>query len=105
MPQKIKIVSNDIGIFFNMKTENAKYEKKGTHFPSIGSDDLGVKNVKIQENSEKIRGPPGDPLQPFLGPYIFLSPPEAKKVKILTFFVPGGPKKIFMGLKRGVEGP
>ena len=22
---------------------------------------LGVKNVKIQENSEKIRGPPGDP--------------------------------------------
>ena len=37
------------------------------HFPSIGSDDpppsppLGVKNVKIQENSEKIRGPPGGP--------------------------------------------
>ena len=36
------------------------------HFPSIGSEDphlppLGVKNVKIQENSEKIRGPPGDP--------------------------------------------
>ena len=30
---------------------------------SIGSDDLmilGVENVKIQENSEKIRGPPGD---------------------------------------------
>ena len=43
-----------------------------SHFPSFGSDDppppLGVKNVKIQENSEKIRGPPGDlrdPLQPF----------------------------------------
>ena len=38
------------------------------HFPSIGSDDpsppLGVENVKIQENSEKIRGP----LQPVLGP-------------------------------------
>ena len=35
-----------------------------SHFPSIGSEDpppLGVKNVKIQENSEKIRGPPGDP--------------------------------------------
>ena len=32
-----------------------------THFPSIGSDDLGVENVKIQENSEKIRGPLGDP--------------------------------------------
>ena len=25
---------------------------------------LGVKNVKIQENSEKIRGPPGDPYGP-----------------------------------------
>ena len=39
--------------------------KKITHFPSVG------KNVKIWENSEKIRGPPGsrrDPLQPFLGP-------------------------------------
>ena len=41
---------------------------KNPHFPSIGSDDpptspppLGVKNVKIQENSEKIRGPPGVP--------------------------------------------
>ena len=36
------------------------------HSPSIGSDEpppppLGVENVKIQENSEKIRGPPGDP--------------------------------------------
>ena len=35
------------------------------HFPSIGSDDppplppLGVENVKIRENSEQIRGPPG----------------------------------------------
>ena len=43
----------------------------------MGSDDpppsplLGVENVKIRENSEKIRGPPGVPynlLQPFLGP-------------------------------------
>ena len=24
-----------------------------SHFPSIGSDTLGVENVKIQENSEK----------------------------------------------------
>ena len=32
-----------------------------SQFPRIGSDDppLGVENVKIQENSEKIRGPPG----------------------------------------------
>ena len=32
---------------------------------------LGVRNVKIRENSEKIRKPPGsfrDPLQRFLGP-------------------------------------
>ena len=42
-------------------------------FPTKGSDDhpppppLGVENVKIRENSEKIRGPL-DPLQPFLGP-------------------------------------
>ena len=38
-------------------------EARNAHFPSIGSDDphppLGVENVKIQENSEKIRGPPG----------------------------------------------
>ena len=48
-----------------------------THFPSIGSDDpLGVENVKIQGNSEKIRGPPGGtsttlfrPLKIFGGPY------------------------------------
>ena len=34
------------------------------HFPSIGSDDpppVGVENVKIRENSEKIRDPPGAP--------------------------------------------
>ena len=45
-------------------------------FPSTSSQEvdvtllppLGVENVKIRENSEKIRGPPGDPLQPFLGP-------------------------------------
>ena len=39
------------------------------HFPSIGSDDppLGVENVKIRENSEKIRGPPT--ILPFLGPW------------------------------------
>ena len=35
--------------------------RSGGKFPSIGSDDLGVENVKIQENSEKIRGPPGVP--------------------------------------------
>ena len=32
-----------------------------SHFPSIGSDDLGAENVKIQENSEQIRGPLGGP--------------------------------------------
>ena len=42
------------------------FSGKPSHFLSIGSEDpplppLGVKNVKIQENSEKIRGPPGDP--------------------------------------------
>ena len=38
------------------------------HFPGIGSDDppplpspLGVENVKIRKNSEKIRGLPGVP--------------------------------------------
>ena len=37
--------------------------KYKAHFPSIGSDDpppsppLGIENVKIQENYEKIRGP------------------------------------------------
>ena len=42
------------------------YVKTWAHFPSIGSDDpppppLGVKNVKIREHSEKIRGPLGVP--------------------------------------------
>ena len=42
---------------------------KNPHFPSIGSDDpppppLGVKNVKIEENSEQIRGPLGVPKGP-----------------------------------------
>ena len=41
------------------------------------SPPLGVENVKIRENSEKIRGPPGgslmDPLQPFLGPLAWLT--------------------------------
>ena len=39
-------------------------EERGSHFPSIGSNNnnsIGVENVKIQENSEKIRGPPGVP--------------------------------------------
>ena len=45
-----------------------------SHVPSIGSVDqvdpppIGVENVKIQENSEKIRGPSGDILQPFIDP-------------------------------------
>ena len=50
-------------------------ERNLSHFPSLGSDAppplLGVENVKIRENSEKIREPRGslrDPLQPFLGP-------------------------------------
>ena len=37
---------------------------RDAHSPSMGSDDsppLGVENVKILKNSEKIRGPPGDP--------------------------------------------
>ena len=43
------------------------YVEGSSHFPSKGSDDpplpppLGIENVKIQENSEKIRGPPGGP--------------------------------------------
>ena len=39
------------------------------HFTSMGSDDppppLGVENVKIRENSEKIRGPRGSLYNPF----------------------------------------
>ena len=40
------------------------YQYFFAHFPCIGSDDpplppLGIENVKIQENSEKIRGPLG----------------------------------------------
>ena len=47
---------------------------------------LGAENVKIRENSEKIRGPPGDPWGPstplFMPLKIFLGPPGTKKVKI-----------------------
>ena len=44
--------------------------RSGGKFPSIGSDDptpLGVENVKIRENSEKIRG------HPALGPLAWLT--------------------------------
>ena len=43
------------------------------------SSPLGVENVKIREYSEKIRGPQGDPLQPFLGPEIFFGALLASK--------------------------
>ena len=51
---------------FSLTISFIRRSETGTHFPSIRSDDpppssLGVENVKIQENSEKIRGPPGDP--------------------------------------------
>ena len=42
--------------------EVEQYFPNTPHFPSIGSDDpprpLGVENVKIRGNSEKIREPP-----------------------------------------------
>ena len=62
-----------------------------SHFPSIGSE----------ENSEKIRGPPGDPKGPstplFRPLKNFLGPPGAKKVKKGAKKVKKGAKKVFFG--------
>ena len=53
--QAAKYVEDYRIIIFNFVLIFFCFNKKQTHFPSIESDE----NVKIRENSEKIRGPPG----------------------------------------------
>ena len=58
-----KVTSLTLTLLENPALVLAKvFSNKGPHFPSIGSDDLGVENVKIQEKfgekkSEDLQGP------------------------------------------------
>ena len=67
-----KVTSLTLTLLENPSLVLAKvFSNKGPHFPSIGSDDLDVENVKILKKSRDLRGALRDPLQPFLKNFIF----------------------------------
>ena len=60
---ELKFLNPFLPIFYNKHNNIWTRIDLMSHFPSIDlmPPPLGVENVKIRENSEKIRGPPGDP--------------------------------------------